>query len=301
MSRSQVSNTSSFDFDLNRALGDWDAQRNIMDPSYSTTGSGENIAIQWDPHDRQNFTWQDPDSGKKYVLSGSDAGYNVRGDFDVGEKGLVSSNNYDPTGKYLNSQYWNRGKSGDDLLGVASILSMPFIVGGAQALGLMGGANPVLAAEAGSGALGGMAGGGAVASPVYGGSAAGMELAPLGEVGAGAIPEGVAFTPATAGEMAGMGLGGGGGSGLLNRLGSKAIDKILSNMSSQGSPTGGGGGMSGAGGISGIRNTHAIAELMDQERRAKDSAYTAPQAPLPLGAYEAQNRANLQANLLRRG
>ena len=315
MSRQTVSNTPYFDFDLNKALGDWDVQKNIVDPSYTSTGSGENISIQWDPHDKQNFTWQDPSSGKKYVLSGSDSGYNVRGDFDVGEKGLVSANSYDPTGKYLNTQSWNRGKSGDDLLGAALVMFGGPLVGaglaglaggagaggiggisGASTFGGVGGADAAATAAAMGG--GGLAG--ATTAPIYGGSAVGMELAPLGEIGAGAIPEGMAFAPATASDMAGMGLGGSSSSGLLTQLGTRAINSGINRLTSGGQGRQGGGGMSGVGNGAGlIPNTHAIAELMENQRKAREVGMASSPSQLPLGTYEALARARTISNLLK--
>jgi hypothetical protein len=77
-----------------------------------------------------------------------------------------------------------------------AILAAPFAVGGLQAAGLMGGMNPVLAAEAAGAGAGGAAGAaGAAATDFTMGGSAG------------------AFTPATAAEMSAMGVGAGGAGG----------------------------------------------------------------------------------------
>lgn len=204
MARQQVGNTPYFDFDLQRALADWDAQRNIIDQGYTTTGSGENVSVQWDPHDRQNFTWQDPDTGRKYVLGGSDAGYNVRGDFDVGPNGMVSANSYDPSGKYQQTTSWNRGKSGDDLLGAGLVMFGGPLIGAGLA-GLAGGA--------GAGAAAGAAEAGTAAGTA-GGLAGGAAPSVTGLAGSGMIPAGMGYGSGMTTGLAGYGgLGAGAGYG----------------------------------------------------------------------------------------
>jgi len=195
-------------------LRNWGAQQGAE--SMWSGGEGANSAPTF------SGSYKDPTTGLWFTPESGTGGYSV---YDGSGPNQDDKSRLNGRIAYSYDSDGNFGKSGTiqgltktsefgPLMQAGAILAAPFAVGGLQAAGLMGGVNPVLAAEAAAGAGAGMGAAGAAGTGVTVGGAmstgmpVGTELGALGSGGTAAMGAGAAGSGGAAsagGTMSGAG------------------------------------------------------------------------------------------------